>query len=269
MTRVAPTCSLGSQANAALVTALLLAAGCRANFDAQPDATPPDVASALVGCELHLRMEEPRWSDTAPDVLDACGQDDRGLAIGEVTTELDPERGRVGFFYGQGYVMVADSAGLRGGRGVTVSAWVRPLAPVGTPPAGLVAKRAATGAKAAYSLFLSRNAHLSSDIDSQDDRIEVPTTILPDRWTHLTLVYDGSAPKPKRVHTYQDGETTGQWSESSSQIPADFDAPLTIGYLPDEAAPDQYFRGRIDDVVLWSRALGDDEVAAWHAATRR
>lgn len=249
------------------LTLLAWSAGCRGNFDAQPDATSIDAETTTVGCELLLHMDEASWG-TSP-VVDSCGGDDHGVALGGASIELDAERGRVGFFGGLASVLVADSPRLRGAGGLTVSAWVKPLAPVGTPPAGIVAKRTSYGVKSAYTMFLWTNAHLWTDVALEDDRIEVPAAVLADRWTHLTLVYDGDSPRPKRVRTYQDGLPSGQWTESSAQIPDDYDAPVIIGHLPDAQDPNLYFHGRLDDVAIWSRPLSDEEVARWHQLTKR
>lgn len=246
----------------------LLAAGCRANFEEVPDASP-DANTLRESCEVYLAMDEARWQGVAGEVVDTCGSDDAATAVGEVTTGLDPERGRVGVFPGAGYLVIADSPRVRGGSSVTLSAWIKPAAPVGTPPAGIVAKRASFGVKSSYTMFLWTNGHLWTDVDLEDDRIEVPAAVLPERWTQVTVVYDGGSPKPKRIRTYQDGFPTGQWAESSSQIPATFDAALTIGHLPDQEDPNLTFRGSLDEVVIWSRALSDAEVAAWHTATKR
>lgn len=252
----------------AVCCTVALGMACRANFEAVPDASP-DANTLSLGCELHLAMDEALWQGLAGEVVDKCGGDDAATAIGQLTTGTDPLRGRVGVFPGAGYLVIPDSPRVRGTNGVTLSAWIKPLAPVGTPPAGIIAKRASFGVKSSYTMFLWTNSHLWTDIDQENDRVEVPASILPERWTHVTVVYDGGSPKPKRIRTYQDGFPTGQWAESSSQIPAAFDAALTIGHLPDQEDPNLTFRGSLDDVVIWSRALKDEEVAAWHTATKR
>lgn len=243
--------------------AVAVGAGCRANFEATPDA-PPDANPLGTGCELYLAMNEERG-----EVVDGCGGDDLAVRVGQVSTAVDPVRGRVGVFPGASYLRIADSPRLRGGGAITISAWVKPLAPVGAPPAGIIAKRSSFGVESAYTMFLWTDGHMWTDVVQEDDRVEVPAAVLPDRWTHLSMVFDGSSPKPRRIRTYQDGFPTGQWSESSSVIPIDFDAALTIGHLPDEQDPNLTFRGSLDDIAIWSRALTDDEIAAWHTATKR
>lgn len=252
----------------ALCCAAALSWGCRANFEATPDAAP-DANPLNTGCELYLAMNEERWQGVPGEVIDGCGGDDAVTLVGQLSTGVDPVRGRVGVFPGTSYLRLADSPRLRGDRSVTVSAWVKPTAPVGTPPAGIIAKRASFGVKSAYTMFLWTNGHLWTDVVQEDDRVEVPAVVLPDRWTHLTVVFDGDSPKPKRIRTYQDGFPTGQWSESSSQIPTDFDAALTIGHLPDQQDPNLTFRGSLDDIVIWSRALTDDEVTTWYTTSKR
>lgn len=248
--------------------AVVLVSGCRANFEATPDAIP-DANPLSTGCVLYLAMNEERWQGTPGEVIDGCGGDDLVTLVGQVSTAVDPVRGRVGVFPGAGYLSIANTPQLHGGGSITLSAWVKPTSPVGTPPAGIIARRSSFGVKAAYTMFLWTDGHMWTDVVQEDDRVEVPAAVLADRWTHLAVVFDGGSPKPKRIRTYQDGFPTGQWNESSTQIPIDFDAALTIGHLPDQQDPNLTFRGNLDDVVIWGRALSDDEIAAWHTATKR
>lgn len=244
---------------------------CRGNFEETPDAgadaPPPPPPVVLRGCELYLAFDEDRLDAAAGKLAqDQCGGDDPATPHGARPYD-DELRGKVAFFSGAASLTVADAPRLRGTDAFTLSAWVRPVGAVGDPPAGVIAKRASFGEKAAYTMFLWTGAHMWNDVDSENERIEVPIALQSDRWVHLGLVYDGSATRALRVRAYVDGIRVGTYEESSSRIPEAYDAPLTIGHLPDTTDPDLYFRGMLDDVVMWSRALGDAEVAEWHAFT--
>ncbi len=83
----------------------------------------------------------------------------------------------------------------------------------------------------------------------------------PDQWQHVYVTYDGSS-KASGVTVYVDGRAV-QTAVISDTLVSDIttDAPLFIGrrYLGPKGSP---FRGLIDDVRLFNRALSAEEVAA-------
>jgi hypothetical protein len=272
----APRLAPASRLLGVALTCLATVPGCRGNFDVpeQPDGPGPDASeqplpAVLRGCQLYLKMEEESWGSArgATQARDACGDDDPATSLAAVVAS-DPTRGRVGFFAGNAALLVPDSPRLRGGSAVSLSAWVRPTGTVGEPPSGIIAKRTSFGVKAAYTMFLWTGAHMWADIDMENERIDVPVRIESDRWVHLAMVYDGGAAMNVRVRTYINGALVGAFPESSTSIPASYDAPLTIGHLPDASDPNLYFRGMIDDVVVWNRALADAEIDEWYRLTK-
>lgn len=268
------------------LTALVaLVTGCgRFGFDAAAEiggdgaldqgapSTDADLSSLLVGCTLGLAMDEPSW---AGGVVDRCAGHHDGTATGGAAPVDDPERGRVGELVGgASCVIVPDAPELRGGGALTASAWVRPtqLAPGSF---GVVSKRVNFGANTAYSVFLwtANNGsgtvnHLYVDIDAEDDRFEDPGDEFLDTWRQITVVFDGSQPTAQRVAIYVDGAFRTHAPETSSTIGVPALPPdVYVGCLP-LGGPAQSLVGRIDDVMLWSRALPAAEVAAWYQATR-
>lgn len=268
--------AIGAAGLAGVAGLAILATGCRGNFDAASEVDSP-IADAgddpppavLRGCELFLEMEESSWGVARgpSQARDSCGDDDPATVLGAIIAS-DATRGRVGFFAGNAALIVPDSPRLRGAASVSLSAWVRPTGTVGDPPGGIIAKRTSFGIKAAYTMFLWTGAHMWADIDMENERIDVPVRIESDRWVHLAMVYDGRAPASDRVRTYINGAHVGTFAESSAAIPDSYDAPLTIGHLPDNEDPNLYFRGMIDDVVIWSRALADTEIDEWYRLTK-
>ncbi len=265
--------SLGSSIRAAATTAaaLLTVAGCRGNFDETPDApladAPSQLPAVLRGCELYFRFEESTFGPGQP-ARDECGGDDPGSAL-QVLTKEDPARGKVAYFDGTALITVADSARLRGANALTLSAWIHPNSPVGTPPGGVISKRTSFGVKTSYTMFLWNGGHMWNDVDMENDRIDVPVPIQPERWIQLGMVYDGTAPQAERVRTYINGSRVGTFAESSARIPDSYNAPVVLGYLPDQSDPNLYFKGMMDDAVIWSRALSDDEMADWFQQSSR
>jgi hypothetical protein len=83
---------------------------------------------------------------------------------------------------------------------------------------------------------------------SADPRIEAPVRAGAGVWHHVAGVYDGST-----QFLYVDGMLVGQCAASSYQSN---DAPIEIGRAYDR----NYFKGSIDDVRIYDRALSAGEV---------
>lgn len=81
------------------------------------------------------------------------------------------------------------------------------------------------------------------------------TAVVPNRWTHLTGVYDSAAAK---VFLYVDGTLAAQ-----AAAPSSFGAvgPLEFGRLRYMGANVDPWMGSLDEARMWSRALSASEVA--------
>ena len=86
-------------------------------------------------------------------------------------------------------------------------------------------------------------------------------TLVPDAWQHVAAVADG-----KLLRVYLDGVELHRVPYDGTIAPAG-DEGLGIGESGSSRAPQHRFRGYLDEVALWSRALAPAEIAA-HAATR-
>jgi len=224
---------------------------------------------------LDFAMNEDAWTGAAGEVHDSCGTNP-GTAVNGITTTVDPQRGRVGtFMRPTGCIEVPGSPSLRATDALSISAWIKPamLSPGGF---GVVSKRIDYMASTEYSVFVwASNAgagptnQLYVDIDTENDRESDPTTTLADaEWRQVTVVYDGTQPMSQRIRYYVDGNFTFAAPETSAAIAAPQAEPnLSVGCLP-LSGPGESFIGSLDDVVLWRRALGSSEVAAWYMATR-
>jgi hypothetical protein len=169
---------------------------------------------------------------------------------------------------------VQDAPELRGGAALTISAWVRPAA-LAPNSFGIITKRADFNVDSAYSAFLWTSNqgtgavnHLYVDIDSEDDRFENLTDELLGSWHQVTIVYDGSLARGQRLALYVDGVFRTHAPESSASIPTPSSPPdVYVGCLP-LGTPAQSLVGRLDDVMLWDRALPASDVLGWFDATR-
>jgi len=222
----------------------------------------------LAGCVVDLRMDEPAWVGSPGEVVDWCGGDDPGTATGGATTVADPVRGRVGIFSGgTSCVVIPDRPPLRAADQLTMSAWVYPTALDGSREFGVVSKRVDYQVDNAYSMFLWTGDHVWVDLDTEDNRFDGAAVLVNDRWQQITVVYDGREPAGVRARVFVDGALDLQASEDSAVL-TPFTADLYVGCLP-LSGPAQAFAGRLDDVVVWTRALAPGEVTAWYDATRR
>jgi Concanavalin A-like lectin/glucanases superfamily len=78
-----------------------------------------------------------------------------------------------------------------------------------------------------------------------------PSSIESNVWTHIAFTYDGS-----ETRLFVDGEQVA--SEQVGPLATDSEGPLYIGC--DGPAWGDHFRGRIDEVRIYERALDEDEV---------
>jgi hypothetical protein len=236
--------------------------------DAVADAasTAPDFGS---GCIVGFAMNEATWIGAA--VIDSCGGDNNGGALGAAATVDDPVRGRVGQFGGPSdCIQVADAPELDLGTAVTTSAWIFPTGLDGVTPRGVVAKRTDDQTDVAYTMFVWTDDHVVVDIDGENDEMPGDAVLENGRWQMITAVYDGTLPVAQRIRIYVDGVLDKVLPETSATIPANA-APLTVGCLPLQppTIDQQSFAGRLDDVGLWKDAFTAAEVQAWFQATRR
>ena len=135
----------------------------------------------------------------------------------------------------------------------TVSVWVRsPAAPAATDPSGPVQREANfqvnwnhldAAFRGAVGLRVAGHWHAASF-----------GPLSANTWYHLAGTYDGET-----LRAYKNGVLVA--SNAAPSGPPDADThPLAFGRNARRLT--QCFRGSIDDVRLWSRALGPDEIAA-------
>ena len=235
-----------------------------AAVDAAVDAGPDPL---LAGCVLYQHMDEPSWSGLSGEVGDACGDDDRGTATAGATTVASGVRGRAGEFSGgSSCVRIADRAGLHAGAALTISAWVFPTALDGSREFGIVSKRVDYGVAGEYSVFLWSGDHVYVDVDTENDRLNGSAVLVNDAWQQVTVVYDGAVASDQRIRTYVDGALDVIATETSATATA-FATDLYVGCLP-LGMPAQAFVGKLDEIVIWTRALSPAEVGAWYQQTR-
>lgn len=248
---------------AVAMIAVGLAACGRIGFDPET----ADEAEVLRDCALLLHMDEPGWNGTPGEVADACGQPNNGKALLASTID-DDKRGTVGSFPVGACIEIPDAPELDASTAVTMSAWIF-ARDANAGAAGVISKRFAHQNEPAYTMFITNGA---LTIDIADDTIRASSRPLleSERWTQITVVYDGTAATDDRIRIYSDGLRAVSMPEVDTAI-APGSSPLYIACLPNAPAPlgmFETFEGRLDDVAVWTRALTDREIDAWHELTR-
>jgi len=215
-----------------------------------PDLQAPDDASLVA----HWAFEG--------DFTDATGKGHDGLAFGDPTIVNDPLRGQVLEVDGDDRVGVSDAPDLNYGAGesLTLTAWAN-FGSAGAPEGwkAVVAKgRTELGGGTGYVpefygfyVSPSNNWHVNAGGIGGDAHAAAGG-----QWHHLAFVQDGSAGEG---YFYIDGEVVISGGADSCDTTG---RPLFIGAAGTDIDVDVFesFKGRIDDVRIYSYALSEPEI---------
>ncbi|MFO0850510.1 MAG: right-handed parallel beta-helix repeat-containing protein [Gemmataceae bacterium] len=198
--------------------------------------------------------------------IDSSAQGNTGTLTGGVTTTAG-KVGRAFDFPGNvgDYIRVPDSPALSPTGAVSVELWVK-----GTAPAGLsylLAKGPAGAGNAAYALYSLTGGLQFYVYTAASGLVLSPDAgagVWDNTWHHVVGVYDGS-----RVRLYVDGVQVGTGTPATGAISYSLTAntpdlfvgnyPLVPGVYPSGDLP---FKGQLDEVGVFNRALTGAEVAA-------
>jgi hypothetical protein len=222
-----------------------------------PDATDAPSSSGLEKqLLLWLSFDDPA----------APGHDDSNQGNQVMLRGLDAKTasvpGRFGSaleFTANGYLRVEGGGSINlVGEQVTIAAWIFRAE---QKPGVIVSRRATAGARELYRVEIGSDNQLRLLLNDRPGvRLDVRSTAkLPvARWTHVAVTSDRSD-----VRLYVDGQPA---SAVPYGVPIAPDvSPLLIGAASGETAtaqPTGYWPGRLDDVLVYGRALTDPEIAA-------
>ena len=152
----------------------------------------------------------------------------------------------------KGCLSIPDSQALQLGEEFSLESWVRPEGGQGHYPA--IYKESSEGFPS-YSLGIGFNTagkpegQLGKQGKGHQD-LAATASLEPEVWSHLALTYDGV-----KLRLYVNGELAAtKYVEKPKPETA---GPLTIGCA---ALGAQHFKGRIDEVRIYNRALGEAEL---------
>lgn len=155
------------------------------------------------------------------------------------------------------HVSVPSDATLNPTEALTVSAWVRPDA---LPERELfLVSHGSWQNRWKLSVTPAHRPRWTVHTDRGIADLDAPEALTVGRYSHLAATYDGAAMK-----LYVDGTPVAERAYSGALLTTSL--PLLLGQmLPGES--DYNFPGALDEVRVYNRALGDDEVAALYAGT--
>jgi hypothetical protein len=212
-------------------------------------ATPPRSAPAKGDLVAHWRLDEGS-GEAVPDST--------GANAGEIVIASGAERvaGRIGGameLKGSSYVKVPDSDSLDLDRELTVAAWIRLADAAGdqcvaAKGTNFVFCETVAGGRPHNVLNIGGGptAHWLKFDYTKD------AAFFLGRWRHVAFTYDGS-----KVVNYIDGEPDGKPAPLTGDMSTNWD---WLGIGTNGPWADKFFKGAIDDVRIYKRALPPDEI---------
>jgi RNA polymerase sigma-70 factor (ECF subfamily) len=142
--------------------------------------------------------------------------------------------------------------------GITVAAWVKR----GGNPIyhHAIATRAMAAGRSNQFFFGFAGDKLTVSSAAWHGAVEAAVPDAPGRWMHVAFTHDGQ----HVVKLFRDGVVVGEKSSRVGKVPVT-EGPLLVGggwRNGDRTRVAQHFEGIIDDLSLYDRALGDDELRA-------
>jgi hypothetical protein len=221
-----------------------------------PDQTPPPSptptptpapTAASAGPVAAYSFDEP--SETT--VLDSSGRGNAGTITGAERTSAGRFGGALSFNGTSDLVTIPDSPSLDLTRAMSLEAWVRPTE-LGSAWRTAILKE--QPGQLRYALYANTDTgRPSGHVNVADDEDTRGTAALPrDQWSYLATTWDGTT-----LRLYVNGEAVS--SRTVGGTLATSDDPLRIG---GNGVWAEWFKGLIDEVRVYDRALGDTEIIA-------
>jgi hypothetical protein len=207
----------------------------------------PSVASAASGPVVALGFEEA--DGTA--ALDVSGAGNDGTIRGATRTATGRFGAALSFDGTDDWVTVPDASSLDISRtGFTIAAWVNPQTTSGWRTVALKERGGGLG----YALYgTSTSARPSAHAYTSTDQVtRAPGAVPVGQWTHLTATWDLVT-----LRLYVNGTLVSQRPVAGTLAVAD--GALRIG---GNGVWGEFFRGRIDELRVYNRALSSSDVAA-------
>ena len=177
----------------------------------------------------------------------------------ESTTRSTGIRGNALFFDDtKQNIIIPDSDDLDGFEQASFTFWVFPTTHSNTLR-GLIGKRYLRPHEISYSLYLGTENRLAVDLTPEsDDDFYSSASLLPNEWTHVAVVFDGTQSPSERLRIYLNGELDSTHELALNQINStSYD--LSLGNYRAFFALYAH-HGGLDDVRIYSRPLNQEEI---------
>jgi Concanavalin A-like lectin/glucanases superfamily len=183
-------------------------------------------------------------------VFDGSGNGNHGTISGATRNTSGQYGAALDFDGTNDLVTVPDSSSLDLTSGMTVEAWVRPLTTSGWRTAVLKERPGDT----VYALYSSNNDNGRPSgrlrVNGSNVFVNGTSRLTTSVWTHLATTFDGS-----NLRLYVNGALVATRAASGAILTST--NPLRIG---GSSALGRWFRGRIDEVRVYNRALSASEI---------
>ena len=203
---------------------------------------PPPPAGGLVAAY--------GFEETGASATDASGNANTGTLAGATRTTAGRFGGGLRFDGVDDQVSVLDDATLDLTDAMTLEAWVRPTSALAGWRTVLLKEQPGD---LVYGLYAAASGYLPSGhayVAGDDKRVQAPSALPADAWSHLATTYDGST-----LRLYVNGTQAGE-VVLSGPLTASSGALRIGGNL----VWDEWFAGTIDEVRVYDRALSASEL---------
>ncbi|HEY2253113.1 MAG TPA: LamG-like jellyroll fold domain-containing protein, partial [Planctomycetaceae bacterium] len=188
----------------------------------------------------------------APDqvVADRAGRSPLRLAGARVVVEQG--RGALEFDGKRAHAVCGNAEAVRLAGPLTISLWVRPEGVNGN--GYLVSKHG-------WNIYLGGDFvprfETRSALDKEWDTLAGKTALKKESWSFVAAVFDN---EKKNISLYVNGELAAERGRADGAIGGVMSYPLELGHYC--ASKTQQYKGRLDEIRLYNRALSPHEIAA-------
>ena len=189
---------------------------------------------------------------------DESGNGNNGTVYGAtLTTDRFGDPNHAYYFDGENdYILVPNSTILQISGPITMSAWFK--TDYAKPFANIICKAEMTEPRHGYFMDINEYSKARADIwyNHQKDQggyVVSIDKVVDNKWHFMVATYDGQIFK-----LYVDGKFNAELNYTDGmRINSD---PLLIGWDQSQWLSDRFFRGKIDEVMIYNRILSPDEV---------
>lgn len=186
-------------------------------------------------------------------LTDESGRGNNGTIKGATWSAEGKFGGALAFNGVDNWVTINDTAALDFTNGMTLEAWVYPTS---TTDWRTVLVKEQAGQPSVYGLFASTGPGLRPSgkvylATGSNERVYGTGALLANTWSHLAVTYDGAT-----LRFCVNGVLVA--SRALSGLIATSSFPLRIG---GNSVFGEFFKGRIDDIRIYNKALSPDEIA--------